>query len=139
MKNLNSVLLIALILAVAGLYLRSCGEVAPVQIGDTIREKIIQRDSLLISRDTVIYKVKEVKNLITEYRIETDTVLKIQICDSIVITCDSLASQFSRQDSLFREQIKDYSALVGLQDSMLKIKPKRRWVIIPVPIPFRKK
>lgn len=139
MRNLNSVLLVVLILAIVGLYFRSCGDVAPVLVGDTIRERIINRDTLLISRDTVIYRTKEVKNLITEYRIETDTVLKIQICDSMAVKCDSLADQFVRQDSIHREQIFDYKLLVSVQDSLLKVKPKRRWVVIPIPIPFRRR
>lgn len=120
MRNLNSILLVVLILAIVGLYFRGCGDVTPVLVGDTIRERIINRDTLLISRDTVIYRTKEVKNLITEYRIETDTVLKIQICDSMAVKCDSLADQYKRQDSIFREQIVDYALLVSVQDTAIK-------------------
>lgn len=136
MKNLNSVLIVILIAAVCGLYFRSCGNDSPVLVADTIRERIEHRDSFLIERDTVVYRVREVKNLITEYRTETDTVIKIQLCDSLAVKCDSLASQFSRQDSVYREQISDYKLLVSVQDSIIKLKPKRRLVIVPIPIPI---
>lgn len=139
MKLWNSFLLIVVGACIAVLFMDRCNGRQSVDNSkvDSIKVEIQKRDSLIISRDTVIYRVKEVKTLITEYRIETDTVLKLIKCDSLAIACDSMASQFSRQDSLFREQITDYKAIVSVQDSLLKIKPKRRWVIIPVPIPIR--
>ena len=136
MKNLSNILLIVLVLAVIGLYFRSCGDVVPVGKVDTILQRIEYRDTLLIERDTVVYRTREVKNLITEYRTETDTVVKLQICDSLAVKCDSLADQFNRQDSIYREQISDYRRVVGVQDSIIKSKPKRRWIPIPVPIPI---
>lgn len=137
--KLSSVLLVVLILSIVGLYFRGCGDVAPVLVGDTIREQIVQRDSFLIPFEVVKDRTHEVKTIIKEYYTETDTVLKIQICDSMAVKCDSLASQFNRQDSIFREQIVDYKLLVAVQDSMIKAKPKRRWIILPIPIPFRRR
>ena len=140
MKNLNSVLLLCVIalLAVLLYFDRCSGSEVTSSKADSIRVEIQKRDSFIVSRDTVIYRVKEVRQLVTEVRTQTDTILKLIKCDSLAVACDSLAVQYRRQDSLFREQIVDYKAIVSVQDSLLKIKPKRRWIIIPVPIIWRR-
>lgn len=142
MKNLSNILLLCVIVLLGVLiYLDGCNrpEIQDSSKVDWIKVEIQKRDSFIIDRDTVIYRVKEVRELITEYRTETDTVTKLIKCDSLAIACDSLAVQYSRQDSIFREQIGSYKSLVAVQDSLLKVKPKRRWIIIPVPIPFRRR
>ncbi len=106
MKSLtiiNSLLLISVIIL---LYFGQCSEKpTPDTRVDSIKAEIHKRDSIIIDRDTVIYRVKEVRELVTEVRTETDTVLKLIACDSLAVACDSLAVQYSRQDSIFRAQI----------------------------------
>jgi len=86
---------------------------------DSLLQTIDGRDTLLISRDSVIYRTTKTKELITEYRYTSDTVTKIILCDSIVVSCDSLADQFVRQDSVFREQVSDLKLVVITQDSVI--------------------
>ena len=86
---------------------------------DSLLQSIDGRDTLLISRDSVIYRTTKTKELITEYRYTSDTVTKIVLCDSIVVACDSLADQFVRQDSVFREQVSDLKLVVITQDSVI--------------------
>tara|TARA_R110000822_G_scaffold72922_3_gene175279 strand:- start:9459 stop:9932 length:474 start_codon:yes stop_codon:yes gene_type:complete len=86
---------------------------------DSLLQTIEGRDTLLISSDSVIYRTTKTKELITEYRYTSDTVTKIVLCDSIVVACDSLADQFVRQDSIFREQVSDLKLVVVTQDSVI--------------------
>jgi hypothetical protein len=86
---------------------------------DSLLQTIDGRDTLLISSDSVIYRTTKTKELITEYRYTSDTVTKIVLCDSIVVACDSLADQFVRQDSIFREQVSDLKLVVVTQDSVI--------------------
>lgn len=110
-----------LIAVIVLLFMGQCRDNAtPVLVGDTIRERIEHRDTLLIRRDTVIYATNTVRELTREYRLVTDTLTKIVLCDSIVVACDSLAVQYRRQDSIFREQIVDYKLLVAVQDTAIK-------------------
>ena len=43
--------------------------------------------------------------MIVKYQTITDTITKLQMCDTIVVKCDSLAEQYRRQDSLHREYV----------------------------------
>lgn len=106
---------------------------------DSIKVEIQKRDSFIVSRDTVIYRINTVRDLVHEVRTETDTILKLIKCDSLAVACDSLAVQYNRQDSIFREQISDYKLLTEVQDSLLRVKPKRRWIIVPIPIILRRR
>lgn len=141
MKNLNSILLFAVLAVAVVLLWRSCSrsEIPVNSKVDTLIREIEHRDTLLIERDSVVYRTERIRETVKEYRLTSDTITKLILCDSLAVACDSLAVQFSRQDSLYREQIVDYKAIVSLQDSIIKAKPKRRWVIVPVPIPFRRR
>lgn len=86
---------------------------------DSIMNQINWRDTILISRDSVVYRTAVLRETLRDYRLIHDTLQKIILCDSIVIACDSLASQFNRQDSIYREQIHDYSTIVANQDSVI--------------------
>ena len=126
MNKTSVITIIALVGAVVWLSLaKSCS--APVSTSndvwqhriDSLLQTIDGRDTLLISSDSVIYRTTKTKELITEYRYTSDTVTKIVLCDSIVVACDSLADQFVRQDSIFREQVSDLKLVVVTQDSVI--------------------
>ena len=86
---------------------------------DSLLQTIDGRDTLLIRRDTVIYVTNTIHRLTTDYRNTTDTVTKLILCDSIMVACDSMAYQYSRQDSIFREQVSDLKLVVSTQDSAI--------------------
>lgn len=86
-------------------------------VGQEHREEIVRIDSILIPRDSVENGTRIVNNIVIEYRTTTDTLYKLQLCDSLATACDSLANQYNRQDSLFRLQIESYSNLVNDLDS----------------------
>lgn len=91
---------------------------------DSMMNVINSRDTLIVSRDTVIYRTNKVKEIIKEYATTTDTIIKIKLCDSLAIRCDSIASQYSRNDSLFREQVKSYKNIVSAKDSIINNQQK---------------
>ncbi len=64
------------------------------------REVIVKYDTLILHRDTVIEHVERLQSMIVKYQTITDTVTKLQMCDTIVVKCDSLAEQYRQQDSL---------------------------------------
>ena len=69
------------------------------------REVIVKYDTLILHRDTVIEHVERLQSMIVKYQTITDTVTKLQMCDTIVVKCDSLAEQYRQQDSLHREYV----------------------------------
>jgi hypothetical protein len=93
---------------------------------DSLRDAINKRDTLIVHRDTVIKQTSRIKELTREYYTKIDTVLKLQICDTLAVACDSLADRYRKQDSVFREQIFDYRQLVSKQDSSIQLLKKQR-------------
>lgn len=126
MKRID-IYLVGVVLACIILFTKQCDTTPPVDNSelikriDSLKNNIRHRDTLIISRDTVINNVRNIKETIKEYYTTTDTVEKIVICDSLVKSCDSLASQYLQQDSIFRAQIYDYRTLVETQDSVITI------------------
>lgn len=126
MSKTSVITIIALVGAVVWLSLaKSCS--APVSTSnedrwhrlDSLMQSVAIRDTLLIRRDTVIYVTNTIHRLTTDYRNTTDTVTKLILCDSIVVACDSMAYQYNRQDSIFREQVSDLKLVVVTQDSVI--------------------
>lgn len=92
---------------------------------ESLRNAINNRDTLIVHRDTVIRQTNRIKELTREYYTKIDTVLKLQICDTLAVACDSLADRYREQDSVFRAQIFDYKQLVSKQDSSIELLKKR--------------
>lgn len=86
---------------------------------DSMMKIISSRDSLIVTRDTVVYRVNKTKEIIREYINTKDTVVKIKLCDSLAVRCDSIASQYSRNDSLFRQQIASYVHIISIKDTII--------------------
>jgi hypothetical protein len=82
-------------------------------------KSIEARDTIIVPRDTVIYRTKKVKEIVFQYVNTKDTIVKAALCDSLVIRCDSIASQYSRNDSLFRKQVDDYKNVIALKDTII--------------------
>jgi hypothetical protein len=93
---------------------------------ESLRNAINNRDTLIVHRDTVIRQTSRIKELTREYYTKIDTVLKLQICDTLAVACDSLADRYREQDSVFRAQIFDYRHLVSKQDSSIELLKKQR-------------
>ena len=93
---------------------------------ESLRNAINNRDTLIVHRDTVIRQTNRIKELTREYITHVDTVLKLQICDTLAVACDSLADRYREQDSVFRAQIFDYRQLVSKQDSSIELLKKQR-------------
>ena len=93
---------------------------------ESLRNAINNRDTLIVHRDTVIKQTSRIKELTREYITHVDTVLKLQICDTLAVACDSLADRYREQDSVFRAQIFDYKQLVSKQDSSIDLLKKQR-------------
>lgn len=91
---------------------------------DSMMNVIKSRDTLIVSRDTVVYRTNKIKEIIKEYSTTTDTIIKIKLCDTLAVKCDSIASQYSRNDSLFREQVKSYKSIVSAKDSIINNQQK---------------
>jgi hypothetical protein len=113
-------------------FIRSCEDNKRVDLSgieqriDSIKRAINSRDTLIIHRDTVIKQTSRIKELTREYYTKIDTVLKLQICDTLAVACDSLADRYREQDSVFRAQIFDYTHLVSKQDSSIELLKKQR-------------
>jgi hypothetical protein len=93
---------------------------------ESLRNAINNRDTFIVHRDTVIRQTNRIKELTREYYTKIDTVLKLQICDTLAVACDSLANRYREQDSVFRAQIFDYKQLVSKQDSSIELLKKQR-------------
>ena len=93
---------------------------------ESLRNAINNRDTFIVHRDTVIRQTNRIKELTREYYTKIDTVLKLQICDTLAVACDSLADRYREQDSVFRAQIFDYKQLVSKQDSSIELLKKQR-------------
>lgn len=97
-----------------------------------LKEKVAGRDTLLMeSSDTVIYRVREVRSTIVDYRTETDTVLKLMKCDSLADRAEKLARDCERNDSLHWAQENDLKDIVAKQDTVIsdqgsELKDERR-------------
>jgi hypothetical protein len=92
---------------------------------ESLRNAINNRDTLIVHRDTVIRQTNRIKELTREYITHIDTVLKLQICDTLAVACDSLADRYRTQDSVFRAQIFDYRQLISKQDSSIELLKKQ--------------
>ena len=87
---------------------------------NTLRPEIIYRDSLIKEiHDTVIYRIKTTKEIITDYRTITDTVEKLIACDSLANECERLANACKTNDSLCQLQIFAYNVVVEAQDKQI--------------------
>jgi hypothetical protein len=60
-----------------------------------------------------------VKEIVLQYVNTKDTIVKVALCDSLVVRCDSIASQYSRNDSLFRQQVSDYKDVIASKDTII--------------------
>lgn len=99
----------------------------------TEREVIVKYDTLILHRDTVIEHVERLQSMIVKYQTITDTVTKLQMCDTIVVKCDSLAEQYRQQDSIHREYVTELG-LINAQNvtelGQLKKKNRRKNAVI---------
>lgn len=99
----------------------------------TEREVIVKYDTLILHRDTVIEHVERLQSMIVKYQTITDTITKLQMCDTIVVKCDSLAEQYRKQDSLHREYVTELG-LINAQNvtelGQLKKKNRRKNAVI---------
>ena len=86
---------------------------------DSLMKSIHARDTIIVPRDTVIYRTKKVKEIMLQYVNTKDTIVKVALCDSLVVRCDSIASQYSRNDSLFRQQVSDYKDVIASKDTII--------------------
>lgn len=87
---------------------------------DSIMSTIDSRSELLSkSHDTVIYISREVKNTITEYITETDTILKLQKCDELARDCEELSNQCIKNDSLHIVQQEAKDIVISTQDTVI--------------------
>lgn len=97
------------------------------------RDVIVKYDTLILHRDTVIEHVERLQSMIVKYQTITDTVTKLQMCDTIVVKCDSLAEQYRQQDSIHREYVTELG-LINAQNvtelGQLKKKNRRKNAII---------
>lgn len=93
----------------------------------TEREVIVKYDTLILHRDTVIQHTEKLQSMIVKYQTITDTITKLQLCDTIVVKCDSLAEQYRQQDSLHREYVEELG-LINAQNvtELGKLKKKNR-------------
>lgn len=142
-KNNVFTLIAIIVCAVLLSHIKSCSE--PVTKPDeawqhridSLLQNVSGRDTLLIRRDTVIFVTNTIHRMSTDYRNTTDTITKLILCDSIVVACDSLAYQFNRQDSVWREQVSDLKQVVSIQDTVIqsqsgeikKLKRRNRFLI----------
>ena len=97
------------------------------------REVIVKYDTLILHRDTVIEHVERLQSMIVKYQTITDTVTKLQMCDTIVVKCDSLAEQYRQQDSLHREYVNDLQVIVSdkaTENAKLQKKNRRKTAVI---------
>lgn len=97
------------------------------------REVIVKYDTLVLHRDTVIEHVERLQSMIVKYETITDTVMKLQMCDTIVVKCDSLAEQYRQQDSLHREYVNDLQVIVSdkaNENAKLQKKNRRKTAVI---------
>ena len=97
------------------------------------REVIVKYDTLILHRDTVIEHVERLQSMIVKYQTITDTVTKLQMCDTIVVKCDSLADQYRQQDSVHREYVNDLQVIVSdkaTENAKLQKKSRRKTAVI---------
>ena len=97
------------------------------------REVIVKYDTLILHRDTVIQHVERLQSMIVKYQTITDTVTKLQMCDTIVVKCDSLAEQYRQQDSLHREYVNDLQVIVSdkaTENAKLQKKNRQKTAVI---------
>lgn len=97
------------------------------------REVIVKYDTLILHRDTVIEHVERLQSMIVKYQTITDTVTKLQMCDTIVVKCDSLAEQYRQQDSIHREYVNDLQVIVSdkaTENAKLQKKNRRKNAVI---------
>lgn len=97
------------------------------------REVIVKYDTLILHRDTVIEHVERLQSMIVKYKTITDTVTKLQMCDTIVVKCDSLADQYRQQDSLHREYVNELQVIVSdkaTENAKLQKKNRRKTAVI---------
>lgn len=115
-----------------GLCFRGCGSDTPHKTSvdsivnvahrksDSIMNLTIQRDSLLalLSKhsDTII---KVTTNYINRYKNSTDTIVKIQACDSIVIGFENLQRDYATNDSLHIKNEEGLKVAVGILTTAL--------------------
>jgi len=128
-KNSYKVLLMLIIIAVIGIICNVKNGRTPESIHDngskielrvdSIMKSIQARDTIIVPRDTVIYRTKKVKEIVFQYVNTKDTIVKAALCDSLVVRCDSIASQYSRNDSLFRQQVYEYQQIIVLKDTII--------------------
>ena len=99
----------------------------------TQREVIVKYDTIILHRDTVIEHVERLQSMIVKYQTIKDTVTKLQMCDTIVVKCDSLAEQYRQQDSLHREYVTELG-LINAQNvtelGQLQKKNRRKNAVI---------
>lgn len=99
----------------------------------TEREVIVKYDTVILHRDTVIEHVERLQSMIVKYETITDTITKLQMCDTIIVKCDSLAEQYRQQDSLHREYVTELG-LINAQNvtelGQLKKKNRRKNAVI---------
>ena len=122
--NLNSILLFAVIILLGWLILRgedrTVDNVSTTEI-DSLKVETGKRDTVLMMyHDTVIYRTNQVKSTIVEYRIETDTILKLQLCDSLADQAEKLAVECRELDSLHIIQETDLKSIIGKQDTVIQ-------------------
>lgn len=87
-----------------------------------LKEAVSRRDTILErSHDTVVYRIREVHETIRDYRLVHDTLLKLQICDSLVEDCETLAAECEENDSLHRAQEKDLKKIISKQDTIITV------------------
>lgn len=97
------------------------------------REVIVKYDTLILHRDTVIQHVERLQSMIVKYQTITDTITKLQMCDTIVVKCDSLAEQYRQQDSVHREYVNDLQVIVSdkaTENAKLQKKNRRKTAVI---------
>jgi hypothetical protein len=96
--------------------------VALIEKNNKLMEQINHRDhQLTANHDTIIYRTKEVKNIIVEYRTIRDTVLKLQACDSLAVQCEALADKCRENDSLHFKQEYDLKKVIANKDTIISI------------------
>ena len=97
------------------------------------REVIVKYDTLILHRDTLIQHVERLQSMIVKYQTITDTITKLQMCDTIVVKCDSLAEQYRQQDSLHRDYVNDLQVIVSdkaTENAKLQKKNRRKTAVI---------
>lgn len=113
---------------------------------DTLIEQVAElKDSLQASKNnadtafvSVIDRTHTLKQLTVEYRTQTDTILKLQACDQLVVQVDSLVEEVAQADSarlkeraLADSVIAKQDTVIGLQSEKIDQQSRllRRWKI----------